>query len=163
MEISPKIYQWHIPIPHTWIEWWTFKCDHVLNWFLLPKLGLLWLIWIFNDKNHLKINISPILSPQLTKHIPSNLAPQDLSNNTKGTSQFLWNFQIMIYFNIQSKNHSIIQEPLHHKSKHDETKLMHPSLSKIFPKIPIKWSETPPVWWISWLHYKTEQTTFLHR
>jgi hypothetical protein len=52
-------------------------------------------------------------------------------------------FSIMIYFSIQSKNRSIIQELLHHQSKHYETKLMHPSLSEIFPKTSRTWSETP--------------------
>jgi hypothetical protein len=34
-----------------------------------------------------------MLNPNLIKEIPSNPAHQDLSNNTKGTIQFLWNFQ----------------------------------------------------------------------
>jgi hypothetical protein len=42
-------------------------------------------IWIFSVRNHFKINIS---------HISSNSAHQDLSNKTKGTIQFLWNFQL---------------------------------------------------------------------
>jgi hypothetical protein len=47
---------------HTWIEWWAFKCNHVLNWFFLPKLGFLEFIWIFSSKN-----ISYILNPHLAK------------------------------------------------------------------------------------------------
>jgi glycerol-3-phosphate acyltransferase PlsY len=40
------------------IEQWTFKCGHILNWFFFPKLGLLWFIWILDDKNHSKFNLS---------------------------------------------------------------------------------------------------------
>jgi len=47
-------------------------------------------------KSHLKINISHILNPNLTKWIPLNPAHQDLSDNTKGTFQFLWKFSAMI-------------------------------------------------------------------
>jgi hypothetical protein len=52
------------------------------------------LFWIFNDKNHLKINLSHILNRNFTKYIPLNLTRQDLSNNTKGTFHFLRNFQL---------------------------------------------------------------------
>ncbi len=45
-----------------------------------------------------KINIPHILNPNLTKLIPLNPAHQDLSNNTKGTLQFLRNFQL--WFNL---------------------------------------------------------------
>jgi hypothetical protein len=38
--------------------------------------------------------ISHVLNPHLTKKIPLNLAHQDFSNNTKGTSQFLQNSQL---------------------------------------------------------------------
>jgi hypothetical protein len=41
-----------------------------------------------------KINISHILNPNLTTQIPLNPAHQDLSNNTKGTFQFLRDFQL---------------------------------------------------------------------
>jgi hypothetical protein len=51
---------------HAWIEWWAFKCDHVLHWFFLPKPDFLELIWIFSDRNHLKVNISHIPNPNLT-------------------------------------------------------------------------------------------------
>ncbi len=44
-----------------------FKCYHVLNWFFLPKPGFLEFIWIFSCRNHLKINISHILNPNLIK------------------------------------------------------------------------------------------------
>jgi hypothetical protein len=55
-------------------------------------------IWIFSHRNHFEINISHILSPNLTKWIPLNPAHQDLSSNTKGTFQFLRNFQL--WFNL---------------------------------------------------------------
>jgi hypothetical protein len=38
---------------------------------------------------HLNFDISHILSPKVMKSIPLKLAHQDLSNNFKGTSQFL--------------------------------------------------------------------------
>ncbi len=59
--------QRHITIPSTWIEWQTFKCSNVQNWFLLPKLGFLEFIWIFSGRNHFKINICHILNSKLTK------------------------------------------------------------------------------------------------
>jgi hypothetical protein len=56
--------------------------------FFPSKTWFLWFIRIFSDKNHLKFNISPILSPNLKKYIPLNHDPWYLSNNTKTTSQF---------------------------------------------------------------------------
>jgi hypothetical protein len=56
------------------------------TWFLLN------LFEFFSSRNHFKINISHILNPNLTKYIPLNPAHQDLSNNNKGTFQFLLNF-----------------------------------------------------------------------
>ncbi len=97
------------------------KCYHVINWFFLPKPGFLEFIWIFSRRNHLKINISHILNPKLTKWISLNPVHQDLSNNTKNPFQF---FQVKKWFNIQ--------ELLHHKPKRHETKPMHPSSSKPF-------------------------------
>jgi len=74
------------------------KCYHVLNWFFLPKPGFLEFILIFSGRNHLKISISHVLNPNFTEKIPLNLALQNLSNNTKGTFQFLRNFQL--WFNL---------------------------------------------------------------
>ncbi len=82
------------------------KCYHVFNWFFLPKLSFLKFIWIFNDKNHFKINLSHILNPNFTKCIPLNPTHQDLSTNTKGTFHFLQNFQLQ--FNLIF-NEEIIQ------------------------------------------------------
>ncbi len=45
----------------------SLKCYHVLNWLFVPKPGFLVLIWIFSSRIHLKINISHILNPNLTK------------------------------------------------------------------------------------------------
>jgi hypothetical protein len=82
-----------------------------------PKLGFLEFIRIFSSRNHLKVNISHILSPNLTKEIPLNLAHQDLSKNTKGTFQFLRDFQLQ--FNLISVKKSFnIQDLLPGKSKH---------------------------------------------
>ncbi len=39
----------------------------ILNWLFLPKPGFLEFIWIFSSRNHLKINISQNLNPNLTK------------------------------------------------------------------------------------------------
>jgi hypothetical protein len=62
--------------------------------FFLFKTWFSVIYWIFSNKNRLKFNISPILSPNLTKYIPLNPAPPDLSTNTKGTYQFLSKFQL---------------------------------------------------------------------
>jgi hypothetical protein len=43
------------------------KHELVLNWTFIPKPGVLEFIWIFSGRNHLKINISHILNPNLTK------------------------------------------------------------------------------------------------
>ncbi len=66
---------------------------HILNWFFLAKPGFLELIWIFSNRNLLKINISHTLNPNLSKYFFIKSSPQDLSNDTKGTFQFLRNFQ----------------------------------------------------------------------
>jgi hypothetical protein len=74
----------------------------------LPKPGFLEFIWIFSGRNYLKINISHILDPNLTKQVLLNPAHQDLCNNTKGTFQFLRNFQLRFNL-IQWRNHSIFK------------------------------------------------------
>jgi len=106
---------------------------HVLNWIFLPKPGFLEFIWIFRGRNDLKFNISHILNPNLTKWIPLNAAHQDLSNNSKGTFQFLRNFQLQFNLIFSEKIFNI-QELLHHKSKRLGTKPMHPSLSRAFQR-----------------------------
>jgi hypothetical protein len=66
--------------------------------FSFQNLVFLEFIWIFIGRNHFQMNISHILDPNLTKEIPSNSAHQNLSNNTKGSFQFLRNFQL--WFNL---------------------------------------------------------------
>jgi hypothetical protein len=61
-----------------------------------------------------------------SKFYQINSINQDLSNNTKGTFQFLQNSQLQFNFNIQ--------ELLYHKSKHHGTKPMHPSSSRAFQR-----------------------------
>ncbi len=146
---------WPVPSP---------KCYHVLNWFFLQKPSFLEFIWIFSSRNHLKINISHILNPNLTQKIPLNSAHQVLSNNTKDTFQLLWNFQLQ--FNL-TFSENIIQ--------YSRTFASHVQMScnqadelfliKSFPKRPRTQSEAS---WFGWSHkYKTKQnkqTTFLlHR
>ncbi len=59
------------------------------------KTWFLEFIWIFSSKNHLKINISHIFWIQISPNkFHWNPAHQDLSNNIKGTFQFLQNFQL---------------------------------------------------------------------
>ncbi len=51
------------------------------------------LFGIFSGKNHLKNQYLPHSESKSYQIIPLNPAHQDLSNNTKGTFQFLQNFQ----------------------------------------------------------------------
>jgi hypothetical protein len=67
---------------------------HILQHFFFAKPCFLEFIWIFSGTNDLKINISHILNPNLTKKIPLNTAHHNLSNNTKGTFHFVRNFQL---------------------------------------------------------------------
>jgi hypothetical protein len=46
--------------------------------------------WIFSGRNHLKINVSHILNPNLTKSIPI----KSCSSRSFQHHQFLWNFQL---------------------------------------------------------------------
>ncbi len=116
------------------------KCYHVLNWFFLPNLGFLEFIWIFSNRNHLKINISHILNPNLIKEIPLNPVHQDLSKNTKGTFQFLRTFQL--WFNlifsekiIQYSRTFALQVQMSWNQAHA------PLLVESFPKTPRTWFE----------------------
>jgi hypothetical protein len=58
------------------------------------KIWFLELIWIFSNRNHLKINMSHNLNPILTQKNLLNPVHQDLSNNTKGTFEFHRDFQL---------------------------------------------------------------------
>jgi hypothetical protein len=123
------------------------ECYQVLNWFFLPKPGCLKFLWIFNSRNHLKINISHILNPNLTKLIPLN--HQDLSNNTKGTIQFLKKFQLQFNL-IFNRNHLVFKNFCTASPNAMEPKPMHPpphrELSKDTKNLTIR---SMPVWWIS--------------
>jgi hypothetical protein len=94
-ELAPLIATsvWPVPLAAT-------NPYHVLNWFFHPKLDFLEIFgnfWnffgIFSSRNHLKSQLSLIFWIQiLPNKFPLNPAHQDLSNNTKGTFQFLTNF-----------------------------------------------------------------------
>ncbi len=91
------------------------------------KTWFLEFIWILSGRNHLKINISHILNPNLL-----NPAHQDLSNNTKGTIQFLGNFQLQ--FNL------IFSEEIIQYSR------------TFAPQVQMPWKQslcTPPRWELS--------------
>jgi hypothetical protein len=130
-------------------------------------------IWIFSSRNHFKIDISHILNLNLTKEIPLNPAHQDISNNTKGTFQFLPNFQLRfnLIFSEEIIQYSRTFAP-QVQTSWNETKPMHPSLSrafqrhkehnlKSFPKTRRTQSEASQ--FCESHNYKTKQTTFLHR
>jgi len=85
--------------------------------------------WFFGI--YLNLQWQKLLQNQYFPHSESkfyqiNSINQDLSNNTKGTFQFLQNSQLQFNFNIQ--------ELLHHKSKHRGTKPMHPSSLRAFQR-----------------------------
>jgi hypothetical protein len=97
-----------------------------------------WNLFEFSaSRNHVKIIISHILNPNLTKQIPLSPAHQDLSNNTKVRFQFLQNFQLRFDL-ISVKKSFNIQELLHSKSKRHRTKPMHPSLSRAYQEHDLK-------------------------
>jgi len=107
---------------------------------------------IFSDRNHLKIKISHILNPNLTKLIPLNPAHQDLSNNTKDTFQFLRNFQLWFNFNFSE---DIIQysRTFAPQVQTSWNQAHAPLLVKSFPKAPRTQSEAS---WFGETHsYKT--------
>jgi hypothetical protein len=59
----------------------------------------------FQWQKSLQNQYLPHSDSNLTKKIPLNPAHQDLSNNTKGTFQVLWNFQVQ--FNLISSQEII--------------------------------------------------------
>jgi hypothetical protein len=114
----------------------------------------------FQGRNHLKVNISHILNPNLTKWIPLNPPHQDLSNNIKDTFQFLQNFQLWFNLNfseelIQYSRTSALQVQTSWNQAHA------PLLVKSFPKTPT--TQTEASQFGESHNYKTKQTTFLHR
>jgi len=87
------------------------------------------------------------------------IAHQDLSNNTKGTCQFLWNFQLRfnLIFSEEIIQYSRTFAPQVQRSWNQAHA---PLLIKSFPKTPRTQSEASQ---FSGSHnYKTKQTTFLH-
>ncbi len=103
------------------------KCYHILNWFFLPKPDCLEFISNFSNRNHLKINISHILNPNLTKQIPWNPAHQgSFQQDQRHIPIPLNKFSVKKSFNIQ--------ELLHHESKHHGTKAHARVLSESFPQ-----------------------------
>jgi hypothetical protein len=155
-----------IPMAHpnsSYLNWMVdlqiWPCSQLISpsktWSFVINLNFQW------QKITQKSNIPQILSPNLTKTYSIKFCSSRSFQQHQRHIPIPLRFLIKIYFNIQSKNHSIIQELLHHNSKRYETKPMHPSLSEIFPKRPRTWSETPR---FDESHgYKTKQTTFLHR
>jgi hypothetical protein len=132
---------------------------HVLNWFFLPEPGFWEFIWIFSSRNHLKIHISHILNPNLSKETLLNPAHQDLSNNIKGTIQFLQNFQLR--FNLIFSKEIIQYSRTFALQVQTPWNQAHaPLLIESFPKTTITQSEASR---FSGSHnYETKQTTFLH-
>jgi hypothetical protein len=92
-----------------------------------------------SGRNHLKINISHILNPNLTKWL-LNPAHQDLSNNIKGTFQLLWNFQL--WFNLIFRE-EIIQYSRTFALQVQTLRIQAhaPLLVKSLPNTPRTWSE----------------------
>ncbi len=119
----------------------------------LRGIGMwLWCCWKDLDEQDLmKIQINSL-----------NLAHRDLSNNTKATFQFLWDFHLRFYF-ILFFSEEIIQYSrtfaLQVQTLWNQADA--PFLIESFPKRPRTWSEASR---FNGSHgYKTKQTTFLHR
>jgi hypothetical protein len=123
------------------ISWWHYcglcrwsKCEPVLNWIFPSKAWFFFNLFEFSAAEITSNSISLTFWIQnLTKQIPLNPAHQDLSDNTKGTFQFLQNFQVRFNL-IFSEKLFHIQELLHCKSKHHETKPMYPCSSRAFQR-----------------------------
>ncbi len=112
-------------------------------------------IWIFSSRNHLEINISRILNPNLTKWIPLNPAHQDLSNKHQWHIPILQNFQQRFNFIFSEE---IIQYSktfaLHVQTSWNQAHA--PLLVESFPKTPRTQSEASPFGGSH--NYKTKQT-----
>ncbi len=130
--------------------------------FFLPKPGFLEFIWIFSSRNHLKINISHILNPNLTKYIPLNplikTSPTTPKAHSNSSAIFSYNFNLIFsekkiiqYFKNFCTASLNVMEP----------KPIHPSFDESFPKTPRTRSEASQ--FCGSHNYKTKQTTFLHR
>jgi hypothetical protein len=110
----------------------------------------------FQRQKSLKNSTSHILNSNLTKQIPLNPAHQDLSNNTKGTFQFLQKFQL--WFNLVFSEEIILYPRIFAEQVHKrhEKKAHAPRLIiESFQKTPRTISEAS---WFSGSHnYKTKQ------
>ncbi len=90
-------------------------------------------------------------------------AHQDLSNNAKGTFQFLWNFQLQfdLIFSEEIIQYSRTFAPQFQTSRNQAHT---PLLVESFPKTSRTRSEASEASWFGGSYnYKTKQTTFLHR
>ncbi len=107
-------------------------------------------------KNHLKINISHILNPNLTKINSIKSCSSRSFPNTKGTFQFLWNFQLgfNLIFSEEIIQYSRTFAP---QVQTPQNQAHAPLLLESFPKRPRRTrSETSP---FNGSHrYKTKQT-----
>ncbi len=105
-----------------------------------------WNFWIFSGKNHFK-KICHILNPNLTKLIPLNPLIKIFSTTSKAHSNSSESFSYnIIYFSM--KKSFDIQELLHRKSKHHETKPCTPPPRELSKETKNTiWSIR--VWWIT--------------
>ncbi len=117
---------------HAWIEWQAFKCYHVLNCFFPSKT---WLFGIYLNFQWQKLLQNQYLPHSASKSYQINSVKscsyQDLSNNTKGTLQFLRNFQLQLNLIFSEK---IIQYSRTCAPQVHGSKAMHPSLLRAFQR-----------------------------
>jgi hypothetical protein len=122
------------------------------------KTWVFWNLFEFSAAEITKKSISPTFWIQTL--IPLNPAHQDLSNNTKGTFQFLWNCRLR--FNLIFSDEIIQYSRTFALQVQTSWNQAHaPLLIESFPRTPRTWSETS--WFYGSHNYKTKQTTFLHR
>ncbi len=134
------------------------KCYHVLNWFFLPKPVFFKIYLNFQQLKWLKNQHLPCSEFKSYQMNSLNPAHQDLSINTKGTFQFLWNVQLQ--FNI------IFSEKIIQYSKTFASPVQTPwnqantpLLLKSFPKRPRTQSEAS--WFGGSRKYKQNKTNKL--
>jgi hypothetical protein len=132
------------------------KCYHVLNWFFLSNFGFLEFIWIFDNKNNFKNNISHILIQILPNKFHYILFIEILPITPKAHSN---SFEIFSYdlINFSMKKSFNKQKLLHCKSKRRGTNPVHPS-PRAFQRHQKHGMKHPDL-----MDSKTKQTTFLHK
>ncbi len=81
-----------------------------LNWYFLPKPNICNLFEFPATKFTQKINVFPHLSSENCEIISLNLTCQGLSNNTKNTPKFLYNFQFWFYLSLSTLTHQELSE-----------------------------------------------------